>query len=106
MDLRKTVSGKKQKFICEGEHGAVERTRKPKKTSIVSRYLGQHPRDSFGRLQKKGWTSLGLILLICKMQEIDWIGQGDSCSSLAAKSFILFLITFRVEPQDPQADKK
>ena len=64
------------------------------------------PRYSSGRLHKKGWTSLRLFLLICKMQEIDWIGQGDFCSSLAAKSFILFLITFRVEPQYPQADKK
>ena len=36
MDLRKAVSGEKQKCICEGECGTMERTRKPKKTPTGS----------------------------------------------------------------------
>lgn len=50
-ELRKAVSGEKQKFICEGERGAMERTRNPKKTPTGSWFLGQHPRYPPGRLQ-------------------------------------------------------
>lgn len=59
-----------------------------------------------GLLRKGVGLLWGSFFSSVKGKNIDWIGQGDSCFSLAEESFILFLITFYAEPQYPQADKK
>lgn len=90
MDLRKTVSGGNGKnVVCEEKPGSVERqTRNPKEIMAESRDTSSTV--IFLGTAGKGLDLLRYVFLICRMEEINWIGQRYSYFSLAAESFLFF----------------